>query len=118
AVMDELFGRYDVRRLVMDQTGMGEKPVEDAKRRYGERRVEGVKFTPDAKFRLATLGKQAFEDRRVRIPMGHAALRSDLHSLVKVTGVTGNVRFVAERDGGSHADRTWAAFLGIAGAEQ
>jgi phage FluMu gp28-like protein len=90
---------------------MGEKPVEDAQRRYGSR-VEGVLFTGPNKLVLATEGKQAFEDRRVRIAMGDDRLRADLHKLRKVTSPTGAPRFVAERDD-DHADRTWAAFLGI-----
>jgi len=116
AVMDELFERYRVARLVMDQTGMGEKPVEDAKRRYGSSRVEGVLFTNAAKLDMAIAGKQVFEDRRARIPEGDMVLRADLHKLQKVVGPTGIPRLVAERDGAGHADRTWAAFLGIAGA--
>jgi phage FluMu gp28-like protein len=117
AVMDDLFQRYRVIRLAMDQTGMGEKPVEDAKRRYGSSRVEGVQFTGPAKLVLATQGKTGFEDRKVRIPEGQLPLRADLHSLVKIVGPTGNVRFLAPREGGSHADRTWAAFLGVHAAD-
>jgi len=113
ATMDDLFQRYRVVRLGMDQTGMGEKPVEDAKRRYGESRVEGVLFTAANKLMLATVGKEAFEDRRVRIPAGDPALRADLHKLKKVTGPTGTPRFVAESDGTGHADRAWAGFLAV-----
>ncbi|SMF82988.1 Mu-like prophage FluMu protein gp28 [Tistlia consotensis] len=116
AVMDELFGRYRVARLSMDQTGMGEKPVEDAKRRYGESRVEGVLFTPGNKLVLATAGKQAFEDRRIRIPAGDIRLRADLHKLKKILGPTGTPRFVADSDAGGHADRAWSCFLAVNGA--
>ena len=115
--MDDIFKRYRVVRLAMDQTGMGEKPVEDAKHRYGDSRVEGVLFTAAAKLDLAIAGKQAFEDRKARIPEGDLVLRADLHKLQKVVGPTGIPRLVAERDGAGHADRTWAAFLGIAAAE-
>lgn len=117
AEMADIMRRYRVVRLCMDQTGMGEKPVEDMKRLYGSTRVEGVLFTSPNKLVLANTGKQRFEDRTVRIPEGHLALRGDLHSLVKITGETGMVRFVAPREGGSHADRTWAAFLGIHAAD-
>lgn len=113
AAMDELFGKYRVARLCMDQTGMGEKPVQDAVRRYGQHRVEGVLFTPGNKIIMATAGKQAFEDRKVRIPLGDPVLRADLHKLQKVTGPTGTPRFVADSDSAGHADRAWAAFLGI-----
>ena len=116
AVLDELILRYHPLRIAMDQTGMGEKPVEDAKRRHGEYRVEGVLFTADTKQHLANLAKEAFEDRKVRIPLGDEALRADLHSLRKVTTPAGNVRFdVAGGDG--HADRAWAAFLGLYAAD-
>ena len=116
AILDDLMARYRVMRLCMDQTGMGEKPVEDAQRRHGTSRVEGVLFTASAKLGLATVGKQAFEDRRLRIPQGVQALRSDLHKLQKVSGPTGTPRFVAESDDSGHADRTWALFLALSAA--
>jgi phage FluMu gp28-like protein len=99
----------------MDQTGMGEKPVEDAQRAYGYR-VEGVVFNSVNRLNIATNSKQKFQDRKVRIPAGDPVLRADLHKLKRVVGDTGAPRLVAERDGDGHADRTWAAFLGIAGA--
>ncbi|NOY63048.1 MAG: terminase [Gammaproteobacteria bacterium] len=113
AVMDELFETYNVSRLVMDQTGMGEKPVEDAKKRYGEHRVEGIQFSGASKQLLASYGKQAFEDRKVRIPLGDTELRADLHKLRKIVTPLGHVRFDADSDSTGHADRTWAAFMGI-----
>ncbi|RVJ42361.1 terminase large subunit domain-containing protein [Sinorhizobium medicae] len=108
---DEVMRDFWVVRACIDQTGMGEKVVEDAERRYPGR-IEGVLFTSSSKLVMATQGKERFEDRRVRISAGDVALRSDLHKLRKVTGPTGVPRFVAERDD-DHADRTWAAFLGI-----
>ena len=111
ALLDEVFTRYRVMRCCMDQTGMGEKPVEDAQRRHGSARVEGVLFTAANKMTLATLGKEAFEDRKTRIPAGDSALRADLHKLKKVIGPTGTPRFLADSDSAGHADRTWAKFL-------
>ena len=113
ALLDDVFARYRVLRCCMDQTGMGEKPVEDAQRRHGSSRVEGVLFTGPNKLTLATLGKESFEDRRSRIPMGDQVLRTDLHKLQKVTGPTGTPRFIAESDSAGHADRTWAKFLAV-----
>jgi phage FluMu gp28-like protein len=113
ALLDDVFARYKVLRACMDQTGMGEKPVEDAQRRHGGLRVEGVLFTLANKLALATAGKERFEDRRIRIPMGQPALRADLHKLQRVTSPTGAPRFVADSDSAGHADRTWAGFLAI-----
>lgn len=117
ALLDDVFRRYRVARSCMDQTGMGEKPVEDAKRRHGDSRVEGVLFTGPNKLTMATQGKDAFEDRRLRIPEGRNELRADLHKLKKQVGPTGSPRFVADSDSNGHADRTWAAFLALNAAD-
>ncbi len=116
ALLDDVFASYRVLRCCMDQTGMGEKPVEDAQSRHGSSRVEGVLFTGPNKLALATVGKQAFEDRRIRIPMSNQPLRTDLHKLQRVSGPTGAPRFVAESDLGGHADRAWACFLAVSAA--
>lgn len=112
-LLDEVFQRYRVIRCCMDKTGMGEKPVEDAQRRYGSDRVEGVLFTAPNKLTMATRGKECFQDRRIRIPQGDDALRADLHKLKKVVGPTGTPRFEADSDSAGHADRTWAGFLAL-----
>ena len=115
ATLDELIHRWRPLRVAMDQTGLGEKPVEDARRRYGSR-VEGVLFTQTTKHALATVIRDAFEDRRVRIPIGDPELRRDLHKVQRVTSATGAPRFVAERDGAGHADRFWALALALSAA--
>ena len=115
ATLDELIHRWHPLRVAMDQTGLGEKPVEDARRRYGSR-VEGVLFTQTTKHALATVIRDAFEDRRVRIPIGDPELRRDLHKVQRVTSATGAPRFVAERDGAGHADRFWALALALSAA--
>lgn len=114
AEIERLMSRYQVTRLVADQTGMGEKPVEDMKRRYGSR-VEGVMLSSFTRLNVATTAKQAFEDRTARIPAGDVALRASLHKLKRVAGPTGAPRLVAESDDAGHADEFWAAALGLAG---
>lgn len=111
-IMDDLFRRYRVIHASIDQTGMGEKPVEDMKRRHGDHRVEGILFTGAHKLMLATEAKEAFEDRRIRIP-GTPQLRSELHKIKKTVGPTGIPRFIAESDSTGHADIAWALFLAI-----
>ena len=111
ATLDEMMGFYRTVRLAMDQTGMGEKPVEDAQRRYGRNTVEGVMFSETAKLHMATCLKERFEDRKIHIPQGDAVLRSDLHSVQKIAGPTGQVRLLADETDDGHADRFWAAAL-------
>jgi phage FluMu gp28-like protein len=117
ALLDSVMRRYRVVRVAMDQTGMGEKPVEDAKIRYGEGVVEGVILTGPRGLAIATSARQQFEDRAVRTPAGDLAIRSDFRQLQKIASATGAPRIVTPRDGGGHADRAWAAFLGLAAAD-
>ena len=44
--LGEFVERYRPSRIAKDQTGMGEKPVQDAQRRYGAQRAEGALMTP------------------------------------------------------------------------
>lgn len=120
ALLDSVYARYRVIGSAHDQTGMGEKPVEDAKRRHGSSRVTGILFTAANKQLLATEFRQAFEDRRIRIPLGNNALRADLHKVKRMVGPTGIIRFVADADAEGHADRFWAGALArhVAGGGQ
>lgn len=106
-----LFQKYKIAQLCMDQTGMGEKPVEDNQRRYGQYTVTGVLFNNAVKQRLAALMKTAFEDRKIRIPAGDQELRSHLHAIKKDATATGRPRFDADRDSSGHADLFWAIAL-------
>jgi phage FluMu gp28-like protein len=114
-VIDELMRKYRVVKLDMDQTGMGEKPVEDAQNRYGRMTVEGVIMSASRLLTMATAAKQAMQDRKVRLPQGDPVLRADLHKIQKAVGPTGHPRLITNRDSEGHADRAWAGILGIAG---
>lgn len=115
--LDRIMSAYNVRRLCMDQTGIGEKPVEDAKRRYGTSRVEGVIFNSAVKQDLATVGKQHFEDKTVRIPEDRA-IRESHHAVRRVMTSAGNPRFDADRSEVGHADEFWAHMLAIHAASK
>lgn len=117
ALLDDVFRRYRVVRCAMDQTGMGEKPVEDAQRRHGVNRVEGVLFSVASKLDMATTLKERMQDRRLRIPAGDPVLRSDLHAIKSQVGITGQRRLVADGDTDGHADRFWAAALACSAAK-
>ena len=112
AELDRIMESYDARRVCMDETGMGAKPVEDAKIRHGRLRVEGVMFTGPSKHHLATLARRAFEEKKLRIPPD-AALRRDLARLRKSVSPTGAPRFDAATGPEGHSDRAWALFLAL-----
>ena len=115
AELSRIFKQYRVTRLAMDQTGMGEKCVEDAQDLFGRTRVEGVLFTNATKLNMAIRLKEAMEDRKLLIPIS-VDLRGDLHSVKRVQGATGNPRLVADKNEaiGSHADRFWSLALAMA----
>lgn len=117
AELDRIFHQYGPKRLCMDQTGMGEKPVEDAKRRYGEYVVEGVIFTSPVKQELAFALRRKFEDRRARIPVDQEIRRAH-HTVKKTVTVAGNIRFDADRTEAGHADEFWAHALAVHAAGQ
>ena len=115
--LDRLVRRWSPRAVWMDQTGMGEKPVEDAIRRYGASRVAGVVFSAPRRLDLATSLRTRAQDQAVRIPDGDRALRADLHSIKRIAGQSGPPRLVVDDDAGesnSHADRFWALALACA----
>lgn len=116
ALLDDAMARYRVARVAIDQTGMGEMPVEYARRRHGELRVEGVLFSAARKLDLATALKEAMEDRRLRIPAGDRDLRADLHAIKRTVGPTGHPRLQADGQTDGHADRFWALALATAAA--
>lgn len=117
ALLASVFDRYRVVRCGMDQTGMGEKPVEDAKARHGQDRVQGVLFTNPAKLDLATGLKERMEDREMLLPPGDPLLRADLHAIKSRVGPTGIRRLVADDETDGHADRFWAGALAVGVAE-
>ena len=115
--LNRVMRQYHVVAGNLDQTGMGEKMVEDAQYEHGKR-IAGTLFNVSTKLKMATIGKTAFEDRKIRIPQGNSDLREDLHKLKKVTGSNGQPRFTAESDSNGHADRTWACFLALTAATE
>ena len=116
AELDRIMRQYRVVRAAIDQTGLGEMPVEEARRRHGSYRIEGVLFTAARKLDLAVSLKTRMEDRRIRIPVGQDIV-DDLRLVRAEVGPAGMPRLVAERQAGSHADRFWALALACAAAE-
>lgn len=114
AFFDDLFIRRRVAYAGIDQTGMGEKVVEDAQNRHGSVRVNGVLLTGPNRLDLAMSLQQRFERGLIRIPPD-PILRSDLRAIKKTGSQTGGVRIV--NDGEVHADRFWAAALASSGAD-
>lgn len=112
-VMAGMWGRYRMVRAAVDQTGMGEKVVEDWRRQFGRSRVEGVLFTAPSRLALATSLRERVEDRRIRLPVSRL-VRDDLHSIKAVRSAAGGApRLLFDGSAGAdgHGDRFWSCAL-------
>lgn len=114
AYFDELFKRRRVAAAWIDQTGMGEKVVEDAQTRHGSLRVQGVLLTGPNRLDLAISLAQRFERGLIRVPPD-PVIRADLRAIKRASSGE-HVRIVNE--GEVHADRFWAGALASRAADQ
>lgn len=115
--IEALLGLPNTRRLAIDATGLGEQLAEELAARFGAR-VEPVKFSVESKNDLAGNLRIRVEDRSVRIAVD-ADIRNDWHSIERQVLPGGTVRYAADRGAGGtpgHADRFWAAALGVRAA--
>jgi phage FluMu gp28-like protein len=112
SVIGRILEQRGVRRCCIDATGLGLHLAERLVERFGEHRVEPVVFTAALKSELAGGLRVAAERGLVRVPVDEA-ITNDWHSISRVVTGGGHVRFEADRSSGGHADRFWAAALGL-----
>lgn len=112
----ELLTLPTMRRACIDNTGIGRQFVERAQKRFGESKVEAVSFTGPVKEGLAYPARAAAEDKSARIPDDPKVV-SAFRAIRKETTASGNIRFVAERTEGGHADEFWAWALSLHAAK-
>lgn len=98
-----------MRRMDVDQTGMGLALAEFLARRFGSARIGGITFTGPARVEMSKRLKARFADRTIRIPID-PLLRDDLR-LIKKEDTLSTERIVIDESGESHADRFWAIAL-------
>jgi len=105
-----------VKRCCIDATGMGWPLAEWAQEQYGRSRIEALQFTTGLKAQMAGRLRVLAEEGKLRIPADEA-IRNDFHSVRRGTTATGGLRLQADRTGSGHADRFWAAALGLHAAQ-
>lgn len=106
AWFDDSFKRFRMVQWRVDQTGMGEKVVEDQVGKHGASRVVGVQLTGPARVDLAFGLQRLFQQRKIRI-RSDPRTRADLMAIKKLgSEESGGIRIV--NDGDVHADEFWA----------
>nr|DAM51174.1 MAG TPA: large terminase [Caudoviricetes sp.] len=105
--LDEMTGAAGVKLVVIDQTGLGDKYVEDAKKRRNGHKVRGILFTNGSKEELASNLARALEAGKIIIP-SHDLLKAHIAAIEKGYTKTGLVCYSADRTESGHADLFWA----------
>lgn len=114
AFFHQMFRERRIASAWVDQTGMGEKVVEDLRLVHGDR-VHGELLTGPARHDIAMSLARRFQERRIRIRKD-LATRADLMAIKKVgSEESGGIRIV--NDGKVHADRFWAYGLASRAAD-
>lgn len=109
AYFDQSFIDYRMVQWRIDQTGMGEKVVEDQVRKHGSSRVVGVMLTGPERVNLALGLQKVFQERKIRI-RSDPRTRADIMAIKKLgSEQSGGIRIV--NDGDIHADEFWAYSL-------
>ena len=79
-------------------------------------KIELCNFTASLKQEIFPKLRMAFENRRLRIPVSRV-LREDLHSVHRVTTLTGQISYRAAHTEDGHADRCTALALAVRASE-
>lgn len=98
-IIQELDKKFAVDKINMDATGVGVRLFEEMENLYGGK-VDGTKFTPDAKHSLLSGLRLLFQNQRIRIPRDQE-LMDQLYAMERVTTDAGNVQY---RSAGSKMD--------------
>ncbi|MFH1419461.1 MAG: hypothetical protein ABII12_14390, partial [Planctomycetota bacterium] len=110
--ISRLLDQRALRRCCIDATGLGLQLAERLTQRFGDHLVERVVFTSGLKSALAGGLRVSAERGVLRIPADEAIV-NDWHSISRIVTSGGHVRYDADRSSGGHADRFWAAALGV-----
>ncbi|MCT4638937.1 MAG: terminase family protein [Bacteroidales bacterium] len=102
----------NMRRICIDQTGMGIGLTDYLQLRHGKSKIEGVTFTGPVKESMAFRVKKWLEDHIFNVP-DDQTIHDDFHSVKKEVTTAGNIRLKADTNNktNSHADWFWGAAL-------
>jgi len=100
---------HTVNAYYIDQTGVGEFFVENA-RKHGLKNVKGIVLTMPGKQDVMTCLKQIMEENRLHIPRDSALMNEMSGQMAQVTS-TGKTKFYHRS--GTHDDRLWAVALAV-----
>jgi hypothetical protein len=101
-----------VRGFFIDQTGVGEVFVENA-RKHGLHNVQGIVLTLPKKMEVMTCVKQTMQEQRLHFPRDRP-LEIEMNGEIAELTPNGRTKFYHRT--GTHDDRLWAVALAVYGA--
>jgi phage FluMu gp28-like protein len=111
SLLDTVMRLRRMRRICIDATGMGMPIAEEAVKRYGRYRAEGIIMTSAIKEELAWDLYNALEDKRLLVHPDDL-VRASFHAIKKIVTGGKNDRFDADAtEDTGHADHFWACAL-------
>lgn len=112
----QALARPGVKAARIDRGGIGSQLAETLEKAFPAI-VAGVQLTQQRQGEYATMMRAVFETRSVEIPCDHE-LRDDLQLVERTVDQNGLPVIRTQADATGHADRFWAAALGLAAAQQ
>jgi phage FluMu gp28-like protein len=109
SVVASVMANLPVKKLLIDQTGIGRNLAENAAKKFGQK-VEGVDFTNATKQFWAGNTKMLMQQRKAPIPIDRE-MAYQIHSIKKLITPSKNVVFDTDRNEKHHADKFWALAL-------
>lgn len=105
----------NLRRMCIDQTGIGLGLTEYLQRKWGKNRIEGVTFTQSSKEAMGFRLKKQLADQSFLIPTDRS-IYDDFQLVKQDVTASGNIRLSAGTKNDSHADYFWGAALALEAA--
>ncbi|MBN2188380.1 MAG: terminase family protein [Chitinispirillaceae bacterium] len=115
--LDTIMALRRMRRVCIDETGMGMPLAEAAIKKYGRFRAEGISMTGAIKEELAWGVHNALEDKRLLLEPDDV-VRASFHAIKKIVTGGKNDRFDADAtEEAGHGDHFWACGLALHAAK-
>jgi hypothetical protein len=105
----ELIERYNVRRIAIDTTGMGQGVYEKTKELVSGAKIVPILYSAESKAELVTRGIDIFHNKRIELDSGWADLGKALMTIYRTSTDNGTLTFKARRTNTTgHADLAFA----------
>lgn len=110
----ELTERYNVKRIAIDTTGMGQGVYEKTKELVSGSKITAINYSAESKAELVTRGVDIFHNKRIELDSGHTDIAKALMTIYQTAADGGTITYKARRTNTTgHADLAFALLHAI-----